>query len=57
MRIVLTNAPPANGLRPSVDNLLRSVRHVYGSTAAGFDTEPSTPDESGQQLFVARRRA
>lgn len=26
-------------------------------TAAGFDTEPSTPDESGQQLFVARRCA
>lgn len=25
--------------------------------AAGFDTEPSEPDESGQQLFVARRRA
>ncbi|RAS71108.1 methyltransferase family protein [Lentzea atacamensis] len=26
-------------------------------TAAGFDTEPSSPDESGQQLFVARRSA
>lgn len=30
-RIMLTNAPPENGVRPSVSFLFRSVRQVYGN--------------------------
>jgi len=35
VQIVLSTAPPDNGVRPSVDHLLASVRRVYGATAAG----------------------
>ncbi len=56
-RIVLSDAPPENGLRPSVDYLLRSARQVYGKGTAGVLLSGMGKDGAAELLALKKSGA
>jgi len=53
-RIVLSDAPPEDGLRPSVDYLLRSARQVYGKGAVGVLLSGMGKDGAAELLALKK---
>jgi two-component system chemotaxis response regulator CheB len=56
-RIALSDAPPENGLRPSVDYLLRSARQVYGKGTAGVLLSGMGKDGAAELLALKKSGA
>lgn len=54
-RLVLTDDPPRNGLRPSVSHLFRSVAEIYGPRAAGVLLTGMGKD-GAEELKIMRER-
>ena len=56
-RIVLSDAPPENGLRPSVGYLLRSARQVYGKGTVGVLLSGMGKDGAAELLALKKSGA
>ncbi|MHB1937188.1 MAG: chemotaxis-specific protein-glutamate methyltransferase CheB [Acidobacteriaceae bacterium] len=56
-KIVLTEDPPENGLRPSVSYLFRSVAEVYGCDAVGGLLTGMGRDGAGELLLLKEKGA